>query len=69
MKHVSESQKKLGLNIHAIVFVLTMVLLAVINVVVGRPYWVLWVLPGWGIGMLMHWWFVGGPGAPRARAK
>lgn len=38
MKHISESQKKLGLNIHAIVFVLTMALLAVINVVVGRPY-------------------------------
>lgn len=69
MKHLSEPARKLGLNIHAIVFVLTMVLLAAINVVLGRPYWVLWVLPGWGIGILMHWWLVGGPGARRSGSK
>jgi hypothetical protein len=66
MKQVSESGRKLGFNIHAIVFVLTIVLLAAINLAVGPPYWVLWVLLGWGIGLLIHWWFVRGPGASRA---
>lgn len=69
MKHISEPARKLGFNIHAIVFVLTMVVLAAINLSVGRPYWVLWVLLGWGIGLLMHWWFVLGPGANRARTN
>ncbi len=65
MKQMNESKRKLGVNIHAIVFVPTMVLLAIINLAVGSPYWVLWVLLGWGIGLLMHWWFVSGPGARR----
>jgi hypothetical protein len=63
MKQLSESEKKLGFNIHAIVFALTMVLLAAINLAVGPPYWVLWSLLGWGFGLLMHWWFARGPGA------
>lgn len=63
MRHMSEAERKRGFNIHAIVFVPTMVLLAIVNIAVGRPYWVLWVLLGWGIGLLMHWWFVLGPGA------
>jgi 2TM domain len=66
MKHINESGMKLGFNIHALVFVLTMVLLAAINLAKGEPYWVLWVLPGWGIGLFAHWWFVQGPGAKRA---
>jgi hypothetical protein len=66
MKQVSESHKRLGFNIHMIVFILTMALLAIINVAVGPPWWVLWVLLGWGIGLLSHWWFVLGPGACRA---
>ena len=66
MRGIGKSDRKLGFNVHALVFVLAMVLLAVINVAVGRPYWVLWTLLAWGIGLLAHWWFVLGPGAGRA---
>lgn len=55
MKHASPAQKQLGLRIHAIAFVLTMVVLLVINAWTGSPYWVHWVLLGWGIGLLAHW--------------
>ena len=57
MKDATPSAKKLGLRIHALVFALVMVLLAVINWWTGEPYWVLWVVLGWGIGLLAHWWF------------
>jgi len=63
MKHGSPSEKKHGFRIHAIVFVLSMALLSVINLWTGGPYWVLWVLLSWSIGLLAHWWFVLGPGA------
>ncbi len=63
MKNASPSEKKLGFRIHAIVFVLVIALLVVINVLTGSPYWVLWVLLGWGIGLLAHWFLVLGPGA------
>jgi hypothetical protein len=63
MKHLSESAKRVGFNIHAIVFVPTIVLLVILNLIIGRPYWVQWVLLGWGIGLLMHWWFGRGSGA------
>ena len=66
MKHLSLSQRKLGFNIHALAFVPTMALLLVINLWTGSPYWILWVLLGWGIGLLAHWWFVLGPGASKA---
>ena len=55
MKHVSQSAKKLGLYIHALSFVIGMPLLVVINLWIGSPYWVLWVLPAWSIGLLSHW--------------
>jgi hypothetical protein len=42
-----------------------MVLLAFINLAEGPPYWILWVLMGWGIGLVSHWWFALGPGADR----
>jgi len=57
MKHLSQAEKQLGLRIHAIVFALTMVVLVIVNLLTGAPYWVLWVLPSWGIGLLAHWWF------------
>jgi 2TM domain len=65
MKDLSVSQKQLGFNIHAIVFVPTMALLAVVNVLVGPPYWVLWVLLSWGVGLLMHWLFGRGESAKK----
>jgi hypothetical protein len=63
MTHVSQSESRLGFQIHAVAFVLTMVLLVAINLWKGEPYWVLWVLLGWGLGIIAHWWFVLGPGA------
>jgi hypothetical protein len=68
MKHVSLSQRRRGFNIHAFVFVGTMALLLAINVWKGAPYWIFWVLLGWGIGLLAHWFFVLGPGADKAGA-
>lgn len=59
------SEKMLGFRIHAIAFALGMAVVLVINLWIGPPYWVLWVLLGWGIGVLAHWWFVLGPGAGR----
>jgi hypothetical protein len=61
------AEKKLGFRIHAIVFVPSMVLLFLINMWIGPPYWVLWVLLGWGIGLLAHWWFGVGPGSNRSK--
>ena len=69
MKRVSLSQKKLGFNIHAFVFVPSMALLLVINLWKGSPYWILWVLLGWGIGLLAHWWFVLGHGASKVGTR
>jgi fatty acid desaturase len=43
-----------GFYIHLAVFVLVMAGLAVINVLRGPPWWVLWVLLGWGIGVVAH---------------
>jgi uncharacterized membrane protein len=56
MRNADPAAKKRGLRIHAIVFVLVLALLAVINLLTGPPYWVLFVLVGWGIGLLAHWW-------------
>ena len=64
MKQLTPSQRARGFNIHAFAFAATMVLLLAINLSTGEPYWVLWVLFGWGIGLLAHWWFVLGPGKP-----
>ena len=64
-KPISREARALGVHIHAIAFVLTMLLLVAIDVWTGSPYWVQWVLPGWGLGLLSHWWFVLGPGVRR----
>lgn len=66
LKSHSPYERKRGFQIHAIVFVLSMLLLLGINLWTGAPYWVAYVLPGWGIGLLAHWWFVLGPGARHA---
>jgi hypothetical protein len=66
MKDATPAQKKLGLRIHALVFVPGMVALLIINLLTGAPYWVHWVLLGWSVGLLSHWFFVLGPGAGKA---
>jgi hypothetical protein len=43
-----------GFYIHLAAFVLVMAGLAVINLLRGPPWWVLWVLLGWGIGVVAH---------------
>lgn len=58
MKNLSPSGKRSGFRIHAIVFVLSMPLLLITNLWIGPPYWVQWVLLGWSIGLLSHWWSV-----------
>ncbi len=63
MRNLSPEGKALGFRIHAVAFVVVMALLVAINVLTGAPYWVQWVLPGWSIGLLNHWFFVLGPGA------
>ncbi|GAA0766504.1 2TM domain-containing protein [Ideonella azotifigens] len=63
-RHGSPSERRRGFGVHALVFVLGMALLAGINLLwTGPPYWVLWVLPGWGIGLVAHGWAVLGAGA------
>jgi hypothetical protein len=66
MKHTDPAASTLGFYIHALVFAIAMVIQIAINVWTGPPYWVQWVLPGWGLGVLIHWWCVLGPGQ-RAR--
>jgi len=69
MKQATASERRLGFRIHAIVFVPTMVALLIINLLTGAPYWVQWVLLGWGIGLFCHWFFVLGPAARKTEAS
>lgn len=68
MKHLSDHEKRLGFRIHGMAFVATMLLLVAINLWTGRPYWVVWVAPGWTAGLLCHWYFVLGPGVRKEHA-
>ena len=43
-----------GFYIHLTVFVLVVAGLAVVNLLTGGSWWVLWVAFGWGIGLLAH---------------
>ena len=63
MMQSSPVNQKRGFQIHAFVFVAAMIFLAALNFYLGEPYWIIWPLIGWGIGILAHWWFVLGPGA------
>jgi hypothetical protein len=62
MKTLDPRRKRLGFQIHALVFVLAMLVQVAINLWTGPPYWAGWVLLGWSIGLLSHWWFVLGAG-------
>lgn len=62
---VSPEHKRLGFNIHALAFVVGIVAMAILNWLLGPPYWIQWVLLGWGVGLFCHWFFVLGPGAPK----
>lgn len=43
-----------GFYIHALVFVLVVGGLVALNIALGAPYWALWVLIGWGLGLGLH---------------
>ncbi len=43
-----------GFYIHLFVFAMVLAGLTIINLATGGPWWVLWVLLGWGIGLLAH---------------
>jgi len=55
MKNATPDQVRIGLRIHALVFIVSVVLMVLVNVLTGPPYWVVWVLLGWGVGILSHW--------------
>lgn len=57
MKNETPAERKLGFQIHALTYVIGLAAMIVINLLTGRPYWVLWVIPGWTVGLLMHGWF------------
>lgn len=63
MKDLTPAQQRLGFRIHAISAIGTMVLLLILNLLLGAPWWIQWVLLGWGTGLFCHWFFVLGPGA------
>ncbi|WEK06319.1 MAG: 2TM domain-containing protein [Candidatus Devosia phytovorans] len=46
-----------GLQIHAFVYIAVIAVNTVINVMTGPPWWVLWVIFPWGIGLIAHWFF------------
>ena len=54
--------QKRAFRIHAFVYVVTLIILAALNLYLGQPYWIIWPLIGWSIGLLAHCWFVLGPG-------
>jgi len=52
------ARMKLAFWVHATVYVMVMLLLAVINLLASPgTWWVIWPLFGWGLGLLLHWIF------------
>jgi fatty acid desaturase len=43
-----------GFYVHLLVFAIVLAALFLINLATGGPWWVLWVLLGWGIGVIAH---------------
>ena len=58
------SSRRRGFQIHAFVYVVCIVVMTVLNLYFGVPYWFVWPLLGWTIGVVAHWWFTLGPGTP-----
>jgi hypothetical protein len=51
-----------GFYIHLLVYGLVNVGLIALNLVAGRPFWFIWPLLGWGIGVIAHGLSVAGTG-------
>ena len=43
-----------GFYVHAGIFVVTIVALAVVDFSIGEGYWIQWPVAGWGIGLAVH---------------
>src|SRR5262249_426069 len=43
-----------GFYVHVFIFAFIMLGLGALNLAVGGPWWVLWVLLGWGLGVVAH---------------
>ena len=43
-----------GFYIHLIIFALVVGGLFVVNLLSGGPWWVAWILFGWGVGIIAH---------------
>lgn len=54
MTNTVQYDSRLGLQIHAVVFLSTMALLFAINSLTGAPFWALWVFLAWGVGLSAH---------------
>ena len=44
----------IGFRNHFIVYAVVVALLGALNYFTGQPYWALYVLAGWGIGIVAH---------------
>lgn len=55
MRYATAEQRWLGLRIHATVFFPVLLAVIVINLWLGPPYWSIWVVIGWTIGLVAHW--------------
>jgi 2TM domain len=53
------NQPRQGFKIHATVFAVVISLLAALDWYTGEPYWIHWVLLGWGVGLAGHAWLIG----------
>ena len=45
-----------GVLHHGIAFFAVILGLLLFNFYTGRPYWVVWVILGWGAGLALHAW-------------
>lgn len=57
MTKVHTNDQKLGFQIHALVFALTILGLLAIDLLAGGKFWTHWVIVGWGPGLIAHWVF------------
>ena len=45
-----------ALRYHTVAFAAVIALLLVVDLATGAPYWVHWVVLGWGAGLGLHYW-------------
>jgi 2TM domain len=47
-------RKLRGFYIHLGIYVIVNAALLALNMVAGRPFWAIWLIAGWGIGLAAH---------------